>query len=389
MKATAPPNGRLFTLNFVLIWVSTFFAFTSFHLLLPILPLYAINIGGTNAEVGLIIGILAVTSVTARPWIGHESDRRGKKLILVWGALALVISSFSYVLASTVFLLLVFRLFHGVAWAAATTASPALVADLSPVTRRGETMGWYGTASSVAMALAPLLAVAVNAAYGFAPTFLVAAGTAVVALGAASWIREPGRSPTSASPRDRTGSPWHAIIYRPALVPSTAMFVVALTYGSLITFVSLLAYANNLNPGVFFLVFAAFLIIARPIGGKIADAAGRSAAIIPGMIAMVIALALLAFASDLPLLLLTASLYGIGFSFVNPSLMAMTADRAAPEERGAAMGTFSAAMDLGIGLGAIVLGFLLEKTNFQVLYLTAAGIGVGGMLVYGIAVRRR
>ncbi|MDP2660349.1 MAG: MFS transporter, partial [Dehalococcoidia bacterium] len=377
------------TLNFGGIWVSSFFSFTSFHLLLPILPLYAVNVGGTNAEVGLIIGILAVTSVTARPWIGHESDRRGKKLILVWGTLALVASSFSYMLASTVFLLILFRLFHGVAWAATTTASPALVADLSPVRRRGETMGWYGTASSVAMALAPLLAVAINAAYGFNPTFLVAAVTALVALAAAAWVREPGRSPTAPSPRDRIGSPWHAIIYRPAVVPSIAMFVVALTYGSLITFVSLLAYANNLNPGIFFTVFAAFLIIARPLGGKIADMAGRTAAIIPGMVAMVIALALLAFAADLPHLLLTAALYGIGFSFVNPSLMAMTADRAAPEERGAAMGTFSAAFDLGIGVGAIALGFLLEKTSFQALYLTTAGIAVAGMFVYGLAVRRR
>ncbi|MDO8688633.1 MAG: MFS transporter [Dehalococcoidia bacterium] len=389
MNATLPANERLFTLNFVLIWVSTFFAFTSFHLLLPILPPYVLNVGGTNAEVGLITGILAVTSVAARPWIGHESDRRGKKLVLVLGTLALVASSFSYMLASTLFLLIIFRLFHGVGWAATTTASPALVADLSPVKRRGETMGWYGTASSVAMALAPLLAVAVNAAYGFTPTFLVAAATALVALGAAAWVKEPGRSPAAASPRDRTGSPWDSIVYRPAVVPSVAMFVVALTYGSLITFVSLLAYANHLNPGTFFTVFAAFLIIARPLGGKIADMAGRTAAIIPGMVAMVIALALLAFASDLPHLLLTAALYGIGFAFVNPPLMAMTADRAAPEQRGAAMGTFSAAYDLGMGIGAIALGFLLEKTSFQVLYLTTAGIAVAGMLVYVLAVRRR
>ncbi|MDP2660617.1 MAG: MFS transporter, partial [Dehalococcoidia bacterium] len=114
MKATAPPNEKLLTLNFVLIWVSSFFAFTSFNLLLPILPLYVVNVGGTNAEVGLITGILVVTSVTARPWIGHESDRRGKKLVLVWGTLALVASSFSYMLASTVVILIFFRLFHGV-----------------------------------------------------------------------------------------------------------------------------------------------------------------------------------------------------------------------------------------------------------------------------------
>jgi len=84
-----------------------------------------------------------------------------------------------------------------------------------------------------------------------------------------------------------------------------------------------------------------------------------------------------------------AAVYGIGFAFVNPSLMALTADRATPEARGAAMGTFSAGFDLGIGLGAFFLGLLLETTNFQVLYLTSAGVAIASMIVYLIGARRR
>lgn len=392
MKVSAPPAEKLFTPNFLFIWATAFFAFTSFHMLLPILPLYVVNIGGTESQVGLLMGALTVTSVTVRPWIGRKSDRRGKKMILVWGTLALLISAFSYVMAATVLLLLLLRLFHGAAWAATTTPSAALVADIAPPERRGEAMGWFGTGSSLAMAVAPLLAVFLNQTYGFNPTFLVGAGMAAIALAAASWVRDPARTvpggpPSSAIPP--SGSPWRAIIYRPALAPAIAMFVVTLTYGSMISFLPLLAYRNNMNPGIFFSVYAVFLVVSRPIGGRIADVAGRNAAIVPGTVGIAASLALLAFASDWPHFLASAALFGIGFSFVNPSLMAMTADRAAPEARGAAMGTFSAAFDLGIGVGAIMFGLLLERTSFQVLYLTSAGIAIASLMTYVIEGRRR
>lgn len=392
MKIPAPPAGKLFTRNFLLVWAAAFFAFNSFHMLLPVLPLYVIKIGGTESQIGLLMGVLTVTSVTVRPWIGRESDRRGKQLILVWGTLALVVSAFSYAMAVTVVFLMLLRLFHGAAWAAVTTPSSALVADLAPPERRAEAMGWFGTGSSLAMAVAPLLAVFLSQTYGFSPTFLVGAGLAAVSLAAAALVREPDRR-APAGPPSLPASPsaslWQAMIYRPALGPAIAAFVINLTYGSIVSFLPLLAYKNDINPGVFFSVYAVFLVVSRPIGGKLSDVAGRNAAIFPGTLAIAASLALLAFAGDWPHFLVSAALYGIGFSFVNPSLMAITADRAAPEARGAAMGTFSAAFDLGIGVGAIMFGLILEKTSFQVLYLTSAGIAVASLITYVIEGRRR
>jgi len=146
MKTPSFPGERLFTSSFLLIWITAFFAFAGFNMLLPILPLYVMTIGGTESQVGLVIGVITVitvTSVTIRPWIGRESDRHGKKFILVWGTLALAISAVSYTLATSVLVLIILRLFHGLPWAATTTASPAMVADMSTPKRRGEAMGWY------------------------------------------------------------------------------------------------------------------------------------------------------------------------------------------------------------------------------------------------------
>lgn len=342
---------------------------------------------------GLVVGALTLASVATRPWMGRESDRRGKKQILLWGALGLALSSLSYALAVSVLLLIPLRLFHGVAWAASTTAPSALVADITPPKRRGEAMGYLGTASTLGIAIGPLLGVTLMERYSFNPIFVTASVLGVIAAVTVSLVREPAAvlrsSLTEIEPALKTTSIWASMVYPPAVFPSVVSLIVAIAYGSLVTFVSLLAYRHNVNPGLFFTAYAAALIVVRPLGGRAADLLGRSASIIPGILAQAIGIGLVAFATELPSFLIAAAVFGAGFAFLNPALIALTVDRATPEARGEAMGTFSAAFDLGIGLGAILLGMLLEATNFETLYLMGAGITVFALVFYLIGLRLR
>ncbi|HLB12071.1 MAG TPA: MFS transporter [Dehalococcoidia bacterium] len=388
MKAAAQAGERIFTRNYILLLAYNFAGFGGFQFLLPVLPSYVLTIGGSESQVGLINGLFTISAVAARPFLGREVDRRGKKPLLMWGTLAIVAFMASYSLAVSIALLFVLRLVHGIAWAATTTSASAMAADLAPASRRGEAMGYFGTAASVALAVAPLAAVALMGSYGFNEVFLAGAAFIAVAFLIILPIREPGPAAAfdrpAADGRGRPRSGWLDLIYRPALLPSITAFSVTLTYGALVTYLPLLAFRSSVNPGVFFTVYAIFLIMARPLGGKLADAAGRKAAIVPGIAILALGLGILAFATDMPLFMMAAACYGIGFAFVTPSLMALTVDRAEPEARGAAMGTFSSAFDLGIGLGSILLGLLLEVTSFQVMYLTSAGIAVASLVVYFI-----
>lgn len=385
MRPKATSSEFLFNANFLYLWFGALTAFASFHILIPILPLYIVSVGGTESQIGLIVGILTVTSVSVRPWIGRQADRRGKKLILMWGTLGFMISAVFYNLAASVILLLILRLFHGVAWAGTSTGSTAMVADIAPLSRRGEAIGWYGTASNVAMAVAPLAAGFLVKDYGYGTIFAIASVLAFITLAAYSRVREPARTSSHTGPpagQPSSASSWRDLVYRPALFPAIILLSVTLTYGVLIPFLPVLAVRHNINPGLFFATYAIFVILVRPLGGKISDKAGRSSVIIPGIAAISVAMGLLAFANDLPHFLIAGAIYGIGFALANPALMALAVDRAAPEARGAAMGTISAGFDLGIGIGAIILGFLLEKTNFQVMFLAAAGIAAVNIITY-------
>jgi len=365
---TTPKNEKLFSKNFILTSLSTFMLFASFYFLLITLPIYIEKIGGTESEIGLILGFFTISAVALRPFIGQGVDRHGRKIILVSGIVVFLLSMLLYDYTRNVTSLLFLRVVQGIGWGAATTSATTLIADIAPPSRRGEAMGVFGMASNVAMAIGPALSIVLLQAYGFSILFSICAGIALVSLLLALWISET----TVEHPRT-------PLFSREAIFPSALMFTVSLTYGSIVSFLSLFAQKQGItNPGIFFSVFAVTLILVRGPAGKLSDIKGRKYVIIPGMILITSSLLVLSTASTLYVFLLAALLYGLGFGLFHPSLMAFLVDRVSEKGLGAAMGTFTAAFDLGIGMGSIGLGLVLQYSGFQAMYSLSGLIVLAG-----------
>jgi predicted MFS family arabinose efflux permease len=119
-----PANDRILTPAFILTCCGGFVLFSSFLLMLAILPLYVKDdLGGSDAEVGLIIGVFAFAALFPRPFIGREIDKGGSKRFLIAGAIVFIISSLLYLVATSVPLLLGVRVLHGVGMACFHTAA--------------------------------------------------------------------------------------------------------------------------------------------------------------------------------------------------------------------------------------------------------------------------
>jgi len=343
-------NETLFTKNFILTSLSTFTLFTSFYFLLITLPFYIQELGGSESEIGYIIGFFTISSVFFRPFLGQEVDRHGRKKILVAGIVIFLASMLLYNYTKDVSSLLLLRLFHGIGWGAATTAATTLIADIAPPMRRGEAMGIFGMSSNVAMAIGPVLSIMLLKAYDFPVLFAVCAAIALVSLLLVVPISE------KIVIRPKT-----PLFSKEALFPSALMFTISLTYGSIVSFLPLFQEKRGIaNAGIFFTVFAVTLILVRALAGKLSDIKGRKFVIVPGMIIITLGLWFVATANSLTTFLAAAVLYGLGFGLFHPTLMALLVDRVSPQGRGAAMGTFSAAFDLGIGVGSIIMGTVLQ-----------------------------
>jgi MFS family permease len=381
------PTSSLATRPFVLVCLATGFFYLSFNLILPVMPLYVADLGGTSNQIGLIIGLFAFVAMFMRPLAGWLIDTRGNRDVLVAGMAIFLLASLGYLLTPSVQGVLALRLFHGLGMGLFPTAATVVIAELAPPARRGEAMGWFGIANSISIILGPTGGLAVVARTGYATLFLLAAGVAALGLLCIWLLPLPARKASPLARLPRLGD----VFSRAALLPSAILLSLCVSYGTVIAFIPIVARQRGLtNPGLFFTVYAAAMLLVRSKAGEISDRRGRAVVILPGMVIAAVSLATLGLTSGPTGVLLGAAIFGVGFGCVQPALMALTADRVALEERGKAMGTFYTAWELGIAAGAVGSGWILNITNFSVvLMICSAAALIGAALSLRVRPARR
>jgi MFS family permease len=182
INSSAIIKEGLWTKDFVLLAVSNALLFSGFHMLIPTLPLFIANFGGTDAQIGLIMGSFTFSAVVIRFYTTEGISRLGKRRFLMAGIMICLIATVCYYWAVSTALALSTRIFHGIGFGIATTMYATIVSDIIPSSRRGEGMGYFGLGTTLLMALAPAIGVWLVDKYGFGSLFLVAASSQILAL---------------------------------------------------------------------------------------------------------------------------------------------------------------------------------------------------------------
>jgi MFS family permease len=355
---------RLWTKSFILMTVGLFFLFIAFYMLYTTMPLFIEQMGGNETQVGLAMGAFMLSAVIFRPIVGGLLDRFGRRPFILGGLLLFILVMYMYNWVGGIIILLMLRVLHGLSWGVSTTSIFTAVTDIIPSSRRGEGFGWFGTAMTLAMAMGPLFGIWIAQNLSFHALFLFGVALSFVALLLMFGTKIPFQSQPG---------PNKIQLFEKSVFPITvSIFFVFIAYGGITTFIPLFAYSINVNAGAFFLVYAATLFLIRPIAGKLSDRYGEMYVIVPALAITALALITLSFSTGLFSVLFSAVLYGIGFGSAQPALQAKTISLASPERRGVANASLGTATDLGIGLGAIILGLVLQYTSYQVLFIVSA-----------------
>ena len=373
---------RLWTRPFVQLTLGMLFLFTAFYLLLPTLPLYITALGGNDFHVGLAAGAFTIAAVIARPYTGILIDRHGRRPFAVAGLAVFALAMYLYDWVAGVAVLLAIRMIHGIGWAFSTTAVATAVTDIIPPSRRGEGIGWYGSAMTAAMAVGPMLGVWIESRYSFHGIFLIAAGLSAVALLAGATTPMPHR-------RAR-GEAGRSGIYEKNTLPLLlSVILLSVGYGAVMTFFPLFAESIGVNAGTFFLIYAVVLALVRPVAGKRSDRLGEAAVFLPAAVITVAALLTLGAANGLGGVVLAAVLYGIGIAASQPALQAAIL-RLVPKDRtGVANASLFTAFDLGIAAGSIALGWVAQMAGYRAAFVAGA-VSIGlSFVLFAARVRPR
>ncbi|UOF89555.1 MFS transporter [Fodinisporobacter ferrooxydans] len=372
---------RLWTRAFILMTMGTLFLFTAFYMLYPTLPLFIKQIGGNQSQVGLSMGVFMLASVILRPIIGGLLDRFGSRPFIVMGLIFFAVAMYLYGWIGGIVTLMALRILHGMSWAASTTSILTATTDMIPSNRRGEGLGWFGMSMTLAMAIGPMLGIWVQQNRSFHTLFLFAVGLSVVAM----ILTFGAKLPT----RQKSGVRRKIEFFDRSILPiAVSIFFLFIAYGGITTFVPLFSDTIHVNSGTFFLIYAVTLVLARPFAGKLSDKYGEAFVIVPSLIITVLALAVLLFSSGLFGLIVSAILYGIGFGSAQPALQAATVRLVPVDRTGVANASFTTATDLGIGLGAMILGVVSQYTSYQIVFTVSAVSVAVSLLLFTFFVKR-
>ena len=151
---------RYLSRNFICLWAANFLYFGSFYLLLPTLSPYAAALGASTFQVGLVMGFFTFASVTIRPQCGVMAGTYGRRPVMLAGVGFFSLVFFLYAVVDDVYVLYAVRALHGLGHAAFLAAAAAYIADLAPVERRGEVIGYYSLSNIISIAVFPAVGVA-------------------------------------------------------------------------------------------------------------------------------------------------------------------------------------------------------------------------------------
>ncbi|MFC0270413.1 MFS transporter [Metabacillus herbersteinensis] len=380
----------IWTKSFISISLSNFFIFIAFYGLLTSLPIYVVNeLDRSKVDAGLIVTIFLLSAIIVRPFSGKLLDDFGKKRMLMISLILFTLCSFMYLWIDQYASLLALRFFQGIWFSIATTATGSIAADLVPIKRRGEGLGYFVMSTNLAVVFGPLLALTLIQVASFSILFLVFALliTAGVLFTATSKIDEVHSEVTKVRKRLQLSD----LLDRKALPIAFIGSLVAVAYSSVLSFLSI--YAQELNlldaASFFFVVFAVVMLIARPFSGRLFDSKGPHIVIYPALVLFLIGLVLLSVTQSAFMLLLSGAFIGLGYGTVVPSLQTLAIQATDRNRSGHATATFFTLFDTGIAAGSYILGIVATQLGYGQLYFYTAVFMIVVIVFYKLVLNRK
>lgn len=382
-------DQKLWTRNFVAVCLSNFFIFMTFYILAVTLPLFVKGeLHGGNQDVGLVMTILVISAVVFRPIAGKWLDEFNRKKILILSLVLFLVCTSLYVGVTNLYFLLALRFVHGIGYGIAATATGAIAIDFVPEKRKGEGIAYFSLFMSLAMVIGPFLGLIVMEHFNQLILFVLCIIFSSLSLLCGCIIKTDKSVPKMKAVRS---AGWRKFIEPGAIPISLAGSIVAFSYSSITPFIAV--YAQNIGmssyASYFFIVFAAMIILSRPMTGRIFDKLGEHILVYPGLFLFTVGTIGLSLVHTPVLFLAAGGVIGLGFGALFPSFLAIAVQSSPVIRRGTATGTFFMVFDAGYCVGSYILGMVAAQTDFHTMYFFA-GISVAGsfILYYGLHHRR-
>ena len=372
----------IWTRNFICMMLANFMLQMSNFATSTLVSTYATFLGAGATLMGFLTGMFYGISLVLRPVAGPVQTRMNHRKLMIAVFVLGFIVNVGYTMFHSIPMFLAFRVLHGVQYAFFGSLSMTIAADSVPQEKLASGLGFFALSGAVSQAIAPQIGISL-VAWGtaqrgedFGYTVLFAYSTLMLLLGLIPLLvmRDDRRDRAQAAAAAPQGKWYQQIVSRHAIIPTVIMTFIMMSFSNFNGF--MVPFGKELgieNIGIFFTVFAASMLVIRPIGGWLSDKLGLRNVLLPAIFLFCLSFLIIGNAKAIPMILVGAVLAAIGFGIGNPMTQALTVQTETRARRSIASNTLYIGMDIGFFMGPLLGGIIRDLSgNYKTVILSAS-----------------
>lgn len=379
----AAREEKLWNSDYLKVMCSNFLLFFAFYLLAPLLPLYLNDRFMADKDtIGIVLSGYVVATLMIRPFSGFMVDSFNRKKVLMLCFFVFFICFAGYIGAGTLLMFAIVRTMHGIPFGAATVANSTVAIDVLPSSRRNEGIGFYGLSNNLAMAIAPSAGIYIYSVTGNFPLlFWISLVLALAGFICTSRVRIPARELIKNKPKMSLD---HFFLGR-AWLMAVNITLFGLCWGIMSNYVAIYGQEElgvTDGTGIFFMILSGGLFISRLYGSKSLRAGRITHNCARGVLLSLAGYTLFALALGEWSFYLSALFVGLGNGQMYPAFLNMFIKVARHDQRGTANSSILISWDLGMGIGILLGGFLVEYISYSAAFWVTAAMQCTGTLLF-------
>ena len=395
MNQSASMKTPIWTKNFNINFITNFLVYLCMYLLIVIIASYTKSeYHASDSMAGLVSGLFIIGSLIGRFITGKYVNKIGPKRILIIGLILLIITQLFYFIEGALAILMFTRLVNGIATGVTTTATGTIAAYATPQERKSEGISLFSLSLVIGAAIGPFFGLLLINTFPIQLLFLLCLMCGIISFIISFFIklnidttRDIIKPQTTESKKFNINN----YIAKEALPVAIIMLLAGLSYSSILTFLQFFAQEINLVTisSYFFIIYSIASLITRPIAGRMMDLKNENVIAYPAFIFLILTFLTLSITNNSWLLILAGLLLGAGYGNISSCMQAIAIKVSPPAKYGIATSTYFIGLDLGLGFGPYILGFVTSAVSFAQLYaIMGVLVLITGVIYYFVHGRK-